>query len=86
VINGVGPSSFLTPREAVIYNGEQFHVTRDAAQTWVVVSPDVSFGETFVSMEFVNTMSGWVITMDPSNHRSLYRTQDGGSTWLPVVP
>lgn len=86
LIRGAGPSSFLTAQEAVIYNGEQFHVTRDAAQSWVVVPPDVSFGETFAGMEFVNTMSGWVITMDPSNHRSLYRTYDGGSTWLPVIP
>ena len=76
----------ITAQEAVIYNGQQFNVTRDGAQTWVAVPPDISFGETFVDMEFVNPLSGWVITMDPSNHRSLYRTLDGGSTWLPVVP
>jgi photosystem II stability/assembly factor-like uncharacterized protein len=87
VLNGAGASSFLTRQEAVIYNGEQFQVTRDAAQTWSAVVPDISFGETFAGMEFVNLTSGWVITIDPStNHRSLYRTQDGGSTWLPVVP
>ena len=87
VLNGAGASSFLTRQEAVIYNGEQFQVTRDEAQTWSAVVPDISFGETFAGMEFVNLTSGWVITIDPStNHRSLYRTQDGGSTWLPVVP
>lgn len=87
VIDGAGASSFLTAREAVLFNGDQFHVTRDAAQSWAAVSPDVVFGDTFASMEFVNPMSGWVITMDPAtNQRSLYRTQDGGSTWLPVVP
>jgi photosystem II stability/assembly factor-like uncharacterized protein len=87
VLDGAGVSSFLTGQDAIIYNGEQFQVTRDGAQTWTVVAPDISFGETFVSMDFVNLSSGWVITIDPSsNHRSLYRTQDGGATWLPVVP
>jgi photosystem II stability/assembly factor-like uncharacterized protein len=87
VLNGAGASSFLTRQDALIYNGEQFQSTRDAAQTWSAVVPDISFGETFAGMEFVNLISGWVITIDPStNHRSLYRTHDGGSTWLPVLP
>jgi photosystem II stability/assembly factor-like uncharacterized protein len=87
VLDGAGASSFLSRQEAVIYNGEEFQVTRDEAQTWSAVAPDISFADTFADMEFANLMSGWVITIDPStNHRSLYRTMDGGATWLPVVP
>jgi photosystem II stability/assembly factor-like uncharacterized protein len=87
VLDDAGASSFLTQQHAVIYNGSQFQTTRDGAQTWMVITPDIVFGETFVTMDFVNLTSGWVITIDPSsNHHSLYRTQDGGSTWLPVVP
>jgi photosystem II stability/assembly factor-like uncharacterized protein len=87
IINGAGASEFLSAEEAVIYNGEQFYVTHDAARTWVTVSPDVVFGESFAGMEFVNAMSGWVITLDPTTgHRSLYRTSDGGTTWFPVIP
>jgi len=86
-LEGAGASVFLSPEEAVIYNGEQFYVTHDAARTWVTVSPDIAFGETFAGMEFVNTSSGWVISLDPTtNHRSLYRTMDGGTTWTPVIP
>jgi photosystem II stability/assembly factor-like uncharacterized protein len=85
-ILGAGPSVYLSPQEAILYNGEQFYVTRDAAQTWVTISPDIAFGESFAGMEFVNMSSGWVMTLDPTtNHRSLYRTTDGGSTWLPVL-
>lgn len=87
VIDGAGETEFLSEEEAIIYEGEQFYVTHDAARTWVAVSPDILFGETFAGMEFVNPMSGWVITLDPTtNHRSLYRTSDGGATWLPVIP
>jgi photosystem II stability/assembly factor-like uncharacterized protein len=87
IINGAGETEFLSAEEAIVYDGEQFYVTRDAARTWVSVAPDILFGETFAYMEFVNTMSGWVITLDPAtNHRTLYRTSDGGATWFPVIP
>ena len=86
VIEGAGPSAFLSEQEAVLYNGDQFYVTRDAARSWSMISPDIVFAESFVGMEFVNLLSGWVITIDPSNHKSLYRTHDGGATWLPVIP
>jgi photosystem II stability/assembly factor-like uncharacterized protein len=70
----------------VLYNREQFYVTRDAARTWSTVSPDIVFGDSFGTMDFVNPNTGWVVTVDPANKRLLYRTNDGGATWLPVVP
>ena len=86
LISRAGASDFLSANEAVIYNGEQFYVTRDAARTWTIIPPDVKFGETFAGMDFVNALSGWVITLDPTNNqRSLYRTSDGGATWSPIV-
>lgn len=82
-----GSADFLSAEDAVIYNGALFYVTRDAARTWMVIPPDVKFGETFAQMDFINALSGWVITVDPStNGRSLYRTHDGGATWFPLIP
>jgi photosystem II stability/assembly factor-like uncharacterized protein len=86
VIPNAGASAFLSTQEAIIYNGEQFYITRDAARTWTTVSPDIVFGDSFATMDFVNLNTGWVVTVDPENKRSLYRTQDGGATWLPVIP
>ncbi|MCI0549968.1 MAG: hypothetical protein L0287_03360 [Anaerolineae bacterium] len=86
IISDAGSADFLSANEAVVYNGNQFYVTRDAARTWTIIPPDVKFGDTFAGMDFVNTSSGWVITLDPTNnHYSLYRTSDGGATWFPVV-
>ena len=81
-----GSADFLSAEDAVIYNGNQFYVTRDAARTWNIIPPDVKFGEVFAGMDFVDPMTGWVLTFDPAGSRSLYRTGDGGSTWFPVVP
>ena len=86
LIPNAGASEFLSAEEAIIYNGEQFYVTRDAARTWSTVSPNIVFGDSFASMNFVNLNIGWVITVDPASHRSLYRTNDGGATWSPVLP
>jgi photosystem II stability/assembly factor-like uncharacterized protein len=86
LIPNAGASEFLSAEEAIIYNGEQFYVTRDAARTWSTVSPNIVFGDSFATMDFVNLNTGSVITVDPNNHRSLNRTNDGGATWSPVLP
>jgi photosystem II stability/assembly factor-like uncharacterized protein len=85
LIPNAGESDFMSAEEAVIYNGEQFYVTRDAAHTWTTVTPNIVFGDSFAAMDFVNPNSGWVVTV-ADDHRSLYRTNDGGATWLPVIP
>jgi len=86
ILNGAMATDFLSAKEAVIYDGKQFNVTHDGAQTWVSVSPNVDFGDSFAGMEFVNASSGWLLTLDAANHRSLYRTTDGGATWSAVLP
>jgi photosystem II stability/assembly factor-like uncharacterized protein len=85
LIPGGAVADFLSENELVLYNREQFYVTRDAAQTWSIIPPDVRLDEIFATMDFVNISAGYVITLDPTNHRSLYRTNDGGATWYPVV-
>lgn len=86
LIPNASSSAFLSAEEAILYNGEQFYVTRDAARTWSIIPPDIVFGETFADMDFANMSNGWVITVDSESHHSLYRTNDGGATWLPIVP
>ena len=86
LIPGSGFLDIVSTAEAILYNREKFFVTTDAARTWNPVSPDVAFGEIFIGMDFLNTSAGYVITQDPTNRRSLYRTEDGGLTWYPVIP
>jgi photosystem II stability/assembly factor-like uncharacterized protein len=85
LIPEAGASDFLSAEEAIIYNGEQFYVTRDSARTWTTVTPDIVFGDSFATMDFVNPNTGWIITV-ADEHRSLYRTTNGGATWSPVLP
>ena len=84
LIPNAGPADFLSADEMIIYNGEQFYVTHDAAATWNTVSPDIVFGDSFAVMDFVNPNTGWIISV-AEEHSSLYRTNDGGVTWSPVI-
>ena len=86
LIPGSSSAEFLSAGELILYNREQFYVTRDSAQTWSIIPPDIRFNDTFAAMDFLTTSAGYVVTLDPSNHRSLYRTDDGGVTWFPIVP
>ncbi len=81
---GAGTVDFVSAREAIFWTGEQFFVTADGGQSWTSVSPDILFGESFAGMDFVNARIGWVWTYDQSGRLGLYRSLDGGHTWLPV--
>jgi len=75
-----------SPTDGVVYADNQFYVTHDAGQTWTSATPDQNFSETFVEMDFVDASTGWVITGDVNDHRTLYRTTDGGTSWSAVIP
>jgi len=79
---GAGEVDFVSPTDGFFWNGEQFFVTDDAAQTWTTVIPDVAFGESFAGMDFVNTKTGWVRSYDLNGQSQLYKTTDGGATWF----
>ncbi len=81
-----GMTQFLSAQEAVVYNGDQFYVTRDAAQTWVAVAPNIVFAESFALMDFIQPQIGWVVTADITGQRLLYRSTDGGATWNLLSP
>ena len=78
---GAGEVDFVSPSDGFFWTGEQFFVTQDGAQTWTTVNADVLFGETFAGMDFVNSRTGWVWTYDQGKY-GIYKTVDGGSTWV----
>ncbi len=77
-----GSLDFVSPTDGFVWNGTDFYVTHDGAQTWERVSPDVAFGEEFAGMDFVSPTVGFVLTNDVTGTRKLYKTSDGGATWV----
>ncbi len=76
-----GSMDFVSAQDGFVWNGSNFYVTHDGAQTWTSISPDVAFGDSFSGMDFVTRTTGFVLTSDASGARGLYKTTDGGSTW-----
>ncbi|MBI1855580.1 MAG: hypothetical protein HYR93_06915 [Chloroflexi bacterium] len=77
-----GTLDFVSPKDGFVWNAAAFYVTRDGAQTWTIIPPDVAFGDSFAGMDFVNATTGFVLTNDVSGARNLYKTTDGGATWI----
>jgi len=80
-----GRVEFLSASEGVIYNDGSFWFTQDAGQTWSMIQPEKEFGESLTDMDFIDKDLGWVIAYDDSNTHILFRTTDGGRSWVPEV-
>jgi photosystem II stability/assembly factor-like uncharacterized protein len=81
-----GTLEILSAQDMIFYGNNQFYSTQDAAKTWKIVPPNVAFDEMLSNMTFANSLTGWVITSDSSDHRALYKTTDGAATWFPIIP
>ena len=79
-----GAMNFVSANDGFVWNGSEFFVTHDGAQTWTTVSPGIAFGDDFAGMDFVNTQIGFVLTNNTVGTRTLYKTMDGGATWTVV--
>jgi photosystem II stability/assembly factor-like uncharacterized protein len=79
-----GSMDFVSANDGFVWNGSEFFVTHDGAQTWATVSPGIAFGDNFAGMDFVNTLVGFVLTDNVAGTRVFYKTMDGGATWTVV--
>lgn len=79
---GYGLLQTPSANEMIFYGNDQFYVTKDAGNTIEEVQPDIAFGETILDMSFANSQTGWVVTYD----QILYKTTDGGATWISLTP
>jgi photosystem II stability/assembly factor-like uncharacterized protein len=66
--------------------GPVLSISHDAGTTWSTVAPNINIMDTLMSFQFIDASTGWALTGDASNHTALYKTIDGGSTWLPLIP
>ena len=77
---------FVSPLDGFAWANGRFAVTHDGAESWGTVTPSVPFGDNMAFMDFVDTTTGWVVTMNADSHNSLYKTTDGGTNWITLIP
>ncbi len=70
--------------------GDSLLHTTDGGATWTANTlSGIGTGEIFLDVDFVDDQHGWVITTpnpDTWSPRKLYRTTDGGSNWVQLLP
>lgn len=74
-------TSVISEKSVVAWNGTNFYLTTDAAQTWSTIAPDIKFSDNFAGMDFVSGSTGYVLTNDGSGNFGLYLTTNGGVNW-----
>jgi len=66
--------------------GPSLQVSHDSGASWSSVSPNISVKEGLVSFQFVNAATGWALITGAGGAYSLYKTADGGTTWIALIP
>jgi len=82
----------VSDRDIFVGGGANLYVTHDGARSWRTIKPNIDSGREGSKREvtrndFVDATHGWVIIYDtadgsPDGYDSLYRTSDGGATWV----
>ena len=84
-ISGSGRYAIVSP-ENVFAWPDQFLVSKDAGKSWTSIHPNVDLSTGLVQLQFVDAQTGWVVTRDNATvHTALYKTIDGGQTWIAQV-
>jgi len=66
--------------------GANIYKTHDSGLTWNQIITNINVTENLMEIEFVDSETGWMLTGDATNHQTLYKTLDGGSTWSILIP
>jgi photosystem II stability/assembly factor-like uncharacterized protein len=81
-----GSVDFVTADVGFAWNGQNFYLTTNAANSWTAIAPDVDFTDSFAGMDFVTPQVGFVLSDRGDSEPRVYVTYDSGATWGAVGP
>jgi hypothetical protein len=62
------------------------YLTSDGAQTWQLLPVAFNRSEQATCINFIDPKNGWLVTVGQNSRVRLYRTTDGGYTWITTIP
>jgi len=76
-------ADFISLTEGFTWNISGFlQTTKNSGASWTQVASNINFGDNIPSMDFVSATTGWAIQNSGDGTTPLYRTSDGGKTWI----
>jgi photosystem II stability/assembly factor-like uncharacterized protein len=82
VIASNGIASIPTLQDIFVWDGGLLQTSRDGGQTWTATTPNINLSQTIAQLDFVDKDNGWATSIDISMKGMLYKTNNGGKTWV----
>lgn len=88
-VDSFADPDIVSPLVAVVRCGHNLCVTRDGGAHWAAIGSNLDFarnpsGKYVSQVDFVNERTGWALLIDQPG-RSLWRTDDGGRSWIELL-
>jgi photosystem II stability/assembly factor-like uncharacterized protein len=81
----IGQTEFSNMQSGIMWDGgEKLYGTMDGGMTWLTIHPNINIKDNLVQLDFVNSVWGWALAMNPDGSNTLYTTNDAGITWQPL--
>lgn len=81
-VNSGGIISIPTAKDFFVWDGGTLHTSHDGGQTWIDITPNIDLSQIISQLDFVDQNNGWATSMDRNMKVMLYKTNDGGKTWV----
>jgi photosystem II stability/assembly factor-like uncharacterized protein len=82
VLDSSGIVSVPTQQDIFVWDGGILQTSHNSGQTWTAVTPNVDLSQIIAQLDFVDKDNGWATSIDANQKGMLYRTNDGGKTWV----
>lgn len=83
---GGGVASFIDSNTGWAWSDHNLYTTSDGATTWTQIPAAFGPSENATILDFADAQNGWIITVDAKNVLRMYRSTDGGETWVAIIP
>jgi len=86
-VSGNNRYSIISLEDILVWDGGTYlHLTHDGGLSWNTITTNVNVSDTLMKFDFVDALTGWMLTGDANNHHTFYKTVDGGATWNNLIP
>jgi photosystem II stability/assembly factor-like uncharacterized protein len=82
VVDSNGIASIPTMQDIFVWDGGTLQTSHDSGQTWTAISPNINLSQIIAQLDFIDKDNGWATSIDTNLKGMLYKTNDGGKTWV----
>jgi photosystem II stability/assembly factor-like uncharacterized protein len=86
VVQGSRAFDLLSFQDILVWDQAALNISHDSGSTWSTISPQNPLQGMVQQIDFVDSSTGWAISMDSQEHLYLHWTTDGGNTWMDLSP